>query len=95
MDRLISLVLFLLALGAGSIAVVLVLAGFIEFLQSGRWPDQSLLRLGYDSGLLRARWFLAHDWAMILRNLLAGVPAAVALAALVPPCWWLSGRLAQ
>ncbi|MEQ8860547.1 MAG: hypothetical protein RIC56_18045 [Pseudomonadales bacterium] len=93
MDRLFAPLLRVLALSCGGIAAVLVLAGFIQFLQTERWPDQSLLRIGYDSGLLQARWFLAGDWAMTLREGLARMPTALALLLLAPPCWWLGGRL--
>lgn len=94
MDRWFALFFHALALICACLAALLALSGFIDFLIVERWPDQSLLRVGYDSGLLRARWFLAHDWTMTLRDVLARVPAALALLALAPASWWLGGRLA-
>lgn len=95
MDRYIAIALQVLALACVCAAALLALAGFIEYLQRGRWPDQSLLRLGYDSGLLRARWFLVDDWRMLLRDLLAWLSAAWVSLGLAPLLWWLGGILAR
>jgi len=95
MDRVLSTLCYLLAFGCGCTAGVLAFDGLLEYLGGGRWPDRSLLRLGYDSGLVRARWFLVQDWAMPLRDVLAALPAAVALLATVPVWWWLGSRLAR
>jgi hypothetical protein len=95
LDRYVSLLLFLLSLGLGCLAVVLALSGFIEYLQSGRWPAFTLLQLGYDLRLLSPRWFLAHPWSWSIQEALGRVPAAVAALALAPLCWWLSGRLGR
>ena len=95
MDTVVSLLLRALALGLGCAAVLLALNGFIEYLQTGRWPTLSLLRLGYDSGLLQARWFLAHRWSMPLHDVLDALPVTVVALGLAPLCWWLGGRLGR
>lgn len=95
MDRTLAVLLRTLALGCGCIAVLLALAGFIDFLISGRWPDQSLLRFGYDAELLRGSDFLAHEWGLTVRNLLAAVPASLVLLAAAPLCWMLGGHFAN
>lgn len=95
MDRHIGLALRALALACLCTAAVLALAGFIEYLQRGRWPDQSLLRFGYDSGLLQARWFLVDDWRMHLRGLLAWLSVPWVSLGLAPLLWWLGGMLAR
>lgn len=95
MDRLLALSLRTLALGCGCIAAILALAGFIEFLQVGRWPDQSLLRFAYDHRLLNARWFLQNDWSLPLRHFMAWLPLSLAALVLAPLCWWLGGLSAR
>lgn len=95
MDRHIALTLRVLALACVCTAAVLALAGFIEYLQRGRWPDQSLLRAGYDSGLLQARWFLVGDWRMFLRDQLAWLSVVWVSLGLAPLLWWLGGVLAR
>lgn len=95
MDRMLSTTLFVLALACACTAALLALSGFIDYLVQGRWPDQSVLRIGYDSGLLEARWFLRNDWSMPVRDVLARVPAALASLVLTPLLWWLSNRFAS
>jgi hypothetical protein len=95
MDRIFALTLFTLALACFCIAALLSLAGFIDWLIQGRWPDQSVLRLAYDSGLLRARFFLSNGWSLPVRDLLARLPAALVAVALAPLCWWLGGMFAR
>ncbi len=95
MDRPAAFLLRALALAAVGIAAVLLLGAFIEFLQRGRWPDQSLLRLVYDQRLISAYWFMTDDWRRLVRSLLAAVPVPLAALALAPPCWWLGGRLGR
>jgi hypothetical protein len=92
-DRLLSPLLFVLALALFCTAALLALSGFIDWLIHGRWPDQSLLRLGYETGLVRARWFLTQGWAGLVRNVLASVPGSVAALVLAPLCWWSARRL--
>lgn len=94
-DRVVSLLLLAAALGLGCAAVLLGLFGFIEYLQTGRWPAFSLLELGYQSRLLSARWFLANSWSWSLQELLGKAPAALVAVALAPLCWWLGGRLGR
>jgi hypothetical protein len=94
-DRWISLLLFVLSLGLGCVAVVLALSGFIEYLQSGRWPAFTLLQLGYDSRILSPRWFLANPWSWSIQEALSRAPAAVVALALAPLCWWMGGRLSR
>ena len=95
LDRIFSSTLFVTAIAFGCGAALLTVAGFIEFLIHGRWPDQSLLRLAYDNGWLHGRWFLVHDWAIPARNVLSRVPAAVMALGLAPLCWWLGSRFAR
>jgi len=95
MDRVISIVLFAAAVLAFGGAVLLLLNGFIEYLQSGRWQAASLLQVGYDSHVIRARWFLGNDWNWWIHDVLALVPAYLALLAAAPCCWWLSGRFGE
>jgi hypothetical protein len=94
-DRILSLTLFALALTCVCGAALLALAGFIDWLVSGRWPDQSVLRLAYDNRLLHARWFLQNDWSMPVRDVLARVPAAAAALGVAPLCWWLGSLFAR
>lgn len=94
-DRFFALTFYSLALACGCLAALLTLAGFIEYLQLGRWPDQSLLRFAYDSRVLQARWLLASQWGMPLRDLLAWLPAAWVALGLAPLLWWLGGLLAR
>lgn len=93
MDRVLSLTLFVLALACLCAAALLALSGFIDWLIHGRWPDQSLLRLGYDTGLLESRWFLAAGWTGPVREMLAWLPGSLVTLALAPLCWRLSNRL--
>lgn len=94
MDRIVSTLLFAIAVlclvGAG----VLLLNGFIEYLQSGSWKTVSVLQLGYESHVIRARWFLRHDWSWWIHDVLEVIPTYGALLGLAPVCWWLSRLLA-
>lgn len=95
MDRFLSVSLFILALALLCGAALLALTGFIDWLIHGRWPDQSVLRLGYDIGLIEARWFLVHDWVRPLRDVLAWLPGSLTALLLAPLCWWLSGVIGR
>jgi len=95
MDRLFSLVLFAAAIASFGGAVLLLLNGFIEYLQAGSWHATSLLQFGYDTMLIRARWFLANEWSWWIHDALAVVPTYLALIAVAPLCWWLSTRFGQ
>ena len=90
MGRFTSIALFATALISFSSAVLLLLNGFIEYLQNGAWHSVSLLQLGYDSHLIKARWFLAHEWSWWLHDLLQFVPVHAALILLAPLAWWIS-----
>ncbi len=95
MDRLLALACYLLALICGCGAALLSLSGFIDYLIRGDWPDQSLLRIAYDHGLIRPHWFLGHQWTMGLHHVLAMIPAALVAVVCVPVFWWLGGYLAR
>ena len=92
MDRAFSTVLFALAILAFGGAVLLLLNGFIEYLQIGSWRSTSLLQFLYDTYILRARWFLSHQWSWWIHDVLAVIPTYAALLILSPLAWWLSGR---
>jgi hypothetical protein len=94
-DRFFAIALQTLALACLCVAAVLAVAGFIEFLIDGRWPDQSILRMGYDSRLLEARWFLNAEWALTIRDLLAEVPTTLLAVALAPLSWRLGAVFAR
>lgn len=95
MDQPVALMLRMLALAGLALAGVLLLGAFIEYLQRGRWPDQSLLRLAYDHHLIRAYWFLGGEGRLLLRDIMAWLPTPAVALALAPPCWWLGGVLAR
>lgn len=94
MHRTISIALFAIALGCFAGAALLLINGFVDFLQNGRWNSTSLLQISYDLSLIRARWFLANQWSWWLHDLLALIPTYLALLIAAPLCWWLSGRFA-
>lgn len=95
MDRWIAYALLTLAIGCGCAAAVLALNGFIEYLQSGRWPFRSVLDVAYELRLVRARWFLANDWSWPLHDALRATPVIVVLVSCAPLCWWLGGLLGR
>ncbi|MFU8816218.1 MAG: hypothetical protein ACNA7W_12785 [Pseudomonadales bacterium] len=90
-----SLLLLTAALGLGCAAVLLGIFGFIEYLQTGRWPSFSLLELGYRSRLLSAHWFLSNAWSWSLQEWLGKAPVTVVALVLAPVCWWLGARLGR
>ncbi|MEZ5559952.1 MAG: hypothetical protein R3E86_15575 [Pseudomonadales bacterium] len=90
-----SWILYTAALACGCGAALLVLFGFIEWLQTSRWPALSLLQAAYDLRLLRARWFLANEWTWPLHDVLAQIPVSLSLLALAPLFWWVATRLAH
>jgi hypothetical protein len=94
-DRWIAYALLTLAIAFGCAAVVLALAGFVEYLQSGRWPTRSVLELVYEWRLVRARWFLANDWSWPLHDALRATPVIAVVLALAPLCWWLGSLLTR
>jgi hypothetical protein len=92
MDRVLSIALFALAIVSFGGAVLLLLNGFIEYLQVGSWCSTSLLQFLYDSHVLRARWFLSNEWSWWIHDVLELVPTYAVLLAVSPLAWWLSGR---
>ncbi len=92
MDRFLAIALFTVALLSLAGGTLLVLNGFIEYLQLGRWRLDSLLDVGYDLRLIDSRWFLASEPGVLIRRALAFVPAFAALLALGPVAWWLANR---
>lgn len=95
MDRWIAYALLTLAICCGCAAAVLALAGFVEYLQSGRWAARSVLDLAYEWRLVRARWFLANDWSWPLHDALRATPVIALMVALAPLCWWLGSLLGR
>lgn len=95
MDRFFSTCLFVLAMVCLGGACLLLLNEFLEYLHNGRWRIDSLLDVGYEYHLLKARWFLASDVGSSVRGVLRQIPAFAALLVLGPLAWWLSGRLSE
>lgn len=92
MDRFLSTLLFALAVLSFGGAALLLLNGFIEYLQIGSWRSTSLLQLLYDTYLLKARWFLSNQWGWWIHDGLQMIPTYAALLVICPIAWWLSGR---
>ena len=91
-DRLLAISFFGLALLLFSAVVVGLLVGLIEWLQSGHWPSISLLEAAYDTGLVRARWFVTVEWGWRLHEWLDMVPLSVA-AIVIAPLFWRIGLI--
>jgi hypothetical protein len=94
-DRWCSYALYILAIGCGCAAVLFALSGFVEYLQSGRWPTRSMLDVIYELGIVRARWFLANEWSWPLHDALRATPVTLVVLGLAPLCWWLAGRFSR
>jgi hypothetical protein len=73
--------------------VLLLLGGFLEYLQVGRWRLESLLDAAYDLNLVSSRWFLTSEAANTVRLALRSVPIFAALLVVAPVAWWLSRAL--
>lgn len=86
-DRITSLVFFSTALVLGGVLGIILLAGFIEWLQTGDWHTRSVLRAAYDARLIRARWFLSVDWGWRIHEVLDHIPVLALLGALIPVSW--------
>ena len=86
-DRLISLLFFGIAYACGVAAALMLLAGFIDWLQTGRWHDLSVLELAYNSHLIKARWFLEYRWSWWIHDVLQWVPLYGLLLAVAPLSW--------
>ena len=76
-----------MALTLVSIAALMLLFGFIEWLQTGRWESISVLRAGYDLHVLRASWFLRVDWGWRVHEMLDHVPLLAFLLTAAPVAW--------
>ncbi len=94
-DRIGSLLLYFSAIAAGATALVMLLSDYITWLQTNRWSTLSVLQAGYDSGVLKARWFLNQQWSWPLHDLLAEIPLHVLLLLVAPLFWWLGVKLAR
>jgi len=88
-DRFLNVFFYIVALGLAGGAVLLFIVGFVEYLQAGRWPALSLLQLGYDSNIIKARWFLANQWSWPVHEVLAKIPVTLAMLCIAPLSWWL------
>ncbi len=95
MERLVAYFLFVASLLAGAGAVVLLISGFVDWLLTERWQSLSLLQLGYDTYVIKAQWFIAHQWSWPLHDVLAVVPVYGALLGFAPIAWWCSSFLAK
>lgn len=95
LTRTLTVLFFSSALAALATGLVMLLLGWIDWLQAGRWHALSLLQLGYDTGVLEARWFLSASWRWPIHDALAEIPVAFVLLALAPMCWWIGRRLAS
>ena len=73
----------------------MLLLGFIEWLQTGRWHTTSVLQAAYDARLVRARWFLSVDWGWRLHEVLYRIPLLIVLIGLAPLSWALGLRFAR
>ncbi len=82
-------------LSAICVALVMLFAGFIEYLQIGRWDTPSLLEIGYEAHLIKARWFVAHQWSWWIHDVLERVPVALFLLGVAPLFWWVGNRLGR
>ena len=92
-DRLISLLFFGIAYACGVAAVLMLLAGFIDWLQTGRWHDLSVLELAYNAHVVKARWFLEYRWSWWIHDMLQWIPL-YALLLVVAPLAWVCGAWA-
>ena len=90
-DRIIGITFFGIALLLGSIVVVSLISGLIEWLQSGVWHSPSLLQAAYDAQLIRARWFQSVDWGWRLHEILDQIPLLIGTVA-AAPLFWCAGR---
>ena len=86
-DRIVSLIFYVAALILGGVLGVILLSGFIEWLQTGEWHTRSLLRAAYDAHFIRARWFLSGDWGWRVHEVLDHIPLLAVLGALIPLSW--------
>ena len=90
---LVPILSFVLALVFGGF---ILLVGFVDWLQTERWTNLSVLEFGYDTHLIRARWFINNRWSWWLHDLLHLIPLYAFLLALAPLSWvagaWFNRR---
>jgi hypothetical protein len=95
-DRLLSLLFFGVAYCCGVAAMLILFVGFIDWLQTGSWSNLSVLELGYNAQLLKARWFLDHQWSWWMHDVLQWTPLYAFLLGLAPLAWlsgaWMARR---
>ena len=95
MDRFIAYLLFIAALVAGAAASLLLVVGFVDWLQTDSWHSPSVWQFGYDTYLIRAKWFLAYQWSWPVHEVLAIVPLYAALLVFAPVSFWCSSLLSK
>ena len=94
-NRAIAIICFTCALLLVGMVAIVLLLGFTEWLQTGRWHSESLLQAAYDAGLLRARWFLSGDWAWYVHEILNAIPVLAVWLALAPLFWAVGLKFAR
>ena len=95
-DRLISLLFFGIAYLSGVAALLILFIGFVDWLQTGSWNNLSVLELGYNTHMLKARWFLDHRWSWWMHDVLHLIPVYAFLLGFAPIAWifgaWMARR---
>ncbi len=94
-DRVIACFFYATAYAFGIAAALIMLGGFIDYLQTGHWSGVNLLELGYDTHVIKARWFLEHRWSWWIRDVLRVIPLSVALIVSAPLVWLIAARVEQ
>ncbi len=95
-DRILAITFFAIALMLSGVVVIMLLFGFVEWMQTGRWHSTSLLQAAYDAHLIRARWLLSVDWGWRVQEVLDRIPLLAVLIAMAPVSWgvgvWIARR---
>ena len=81
------------ALAAGVGGVLVLLAQFVDWLQSDAWPRLTLLQLAIDWQLVPRRWSRFPALADYVFRVLHVIPVSAALLILSPTLWTLATRL--
>ena len=92
-DRLIAWFFYATAYACGAAAGLIVLVGFIDWLQTGSWSGVNLLEICYDARVVKAHWFLEHRWGGWVRDFLRATPLSVVLLAFAPLVYVLAARI--